>query len=159
MSQNKKAKEIAMHTKDLHTLLIDNHELLESVMHKDIYRYQRYDIPFSIAIFHALHVNISDFIAKTVRKTDEVIPINDHYTIVIFGFVNHESAYKAAENTLHNLLNEHPHDSFSAGLTSVTRMDAVKDIVLRAIRNLHYAMEEKESCVEDDSIIDFITLH
>jgi hypothetical protein len=152
-------KVIDMHTKDLHTLLIDNRELLESVMHKDIYRYQRYDIPFSIAIFHALHVNMSDSITKAVRETDEVIPINDNYTIVIFGFVNHESAYKAAENTLQKLLNEHPQESFSAGLTSVTRMDAVKDMVLRAIRNLHFAMEEKESSVEDDSIIDFITLH
>jgi GGDEF domain-containing protein len=148
-----------MDTKDLHTLLIENRDLLENILQKDIYRFQRYDIPFSIAIFHALDVNVAEIISKAVRETDEVVPINNDYIIVIFGFVNHESAYKAAENTLYKLVNEYPKKSFSAGLTSVTRMDSVKDLVLRAIRNLHYAMEEKESCVEDDSIIDFIVLH
>lgn len=148
-----------MDIKALHALLTKNHDLLEKIIHKDIYRYQRYDVPFSIAIFHSTHPKVAQTLLKSVRETDEVIPIDDNFNCVVFGFVTHENAYTAAKNTLYQLQKEHPNDSFSAGLTSVNHMDEVKDMVFRAIRNLHYAMKEKESAVEDDSVIDFIVLH
>ncbi len=45
-----------MDTESLHTLLVDKREILEGIIHKDIYRYQRYDIPFSVAIFGYVRV-------------------------------------------------------------------------------------------------------
>jgi hypothetical protein len=148
-----------MDTQSLHTLLVDKREILEGIIHKDIYRYQRYDIPFSVAIFYASCENAIDTISKAIRETDEVIQIDKHFTCVIFGFVSHEDAYVGALNTLKELRKYKEKETFSAGLTSITPRDGVSEMVLRAIRNLHFAMDEKNSVIKDDGVIDFISLH
>jgi len=148
-----------MNTQSLHALLVEKRELLEKIIHKDLYRYQRYDVPFSVAIFYTTSENALDVILKAVRETDEVIKIDENFTCVIFGFVKHDDAYTGALNTLKILTKHNSNTTASVGLTSVTPSDAISDMVLRAIRNLHLSMQEKKSSVKDDSVIDFITLH
>jgi len=148
-----------MDTQTLHTLLVKKRESLEKIIHKDLYRYQRYNVPFSVAIVYATNDNSLTAIKKAVRETDEVICIDKHYTCIIFGFVNHEEAYQGALNTLEYLRKDNLAENFAVGLTSVAPKDGVNEMVLRAIRNLHFAMDEKRSAVEDDSVIDFISLH
>jgi len=145
-----------MDTLYLRTRLLEKSDALEALINDELYRFQRYNIPFSISIFHSTHPLTAQFIREHVRKSDKVIELDQNFACVVFDCVAHSDAYKAAENMLHKLHNAYPHEQCSAGITSVNLTDEVKDMVTRSMNNLQMAMQRKESSVEDDNVIDYI---
>jgi len=145
-----------MQTSALRETLLSHKEIIEEVIQNDAYRFQRYDIPFSIAIFHADNSEALDSLDTLVRQTDKTVRIDKNFSCVIFGCVGHEDAFKASENLLHGIARHFPKVKLSAGLTSVTHMDDSKDMLYRAMNNLNFAMHEKMSSVEDDSVIEYL---
>lgn len=141
---------------ELRQKLHENRHIIEEHAAKDFYRYKRYNIPFSIAIFHSSIPHIEPYVVQTVRESDIVIPIDEHYVCVVFDCVAHADAYKAAENMIYKLTDIQPKATFSAGITSVSKIDELKDMVYRAMGNLHLAMSQKSASVEDDSVVDFM---
>lgn len=143
-----------MTTEGLREKLLEHKEVVEKALQKDAYRFHRYNIPFSLAIFHSDTAEALQHLGNIIRISDTLIPLDEHFICIIFDCVDHFEGFKAAENMLYNASNRFPHAKLSAGLTSISRVDEAKDLIYRAIGNLHQAMKEKDSSVEDDSVID-----
>ena len=140
----------------LHETLLDHKAVLENAIRLDLYRYHRYDVPFSLATFYSDTHNVMDIMKCYVRQTDTVVELEDNLVCVIYGNVGYEEAFKASENILYDINNEHPQAKISAGMTSVTVSDLPKDLLHRAMKNLSYATDKEESYVEDDLVIDYL---
>jgi hypothetical protein len=140
----------------LRRTLLSNKEIVEDAMKMDLYRYQRYGVPFSISVFYSDSSEVVDVIERFTRTTDTVAKLDTHVFCVIYGNTGYEEAFKASENILYDMKNEHPHAKVSAGMTSVTMSDIPKDMLRRALHNLGHAIKNDESSVEDDGVIDYL---
>ena len=130
--------------------------VVEKAMEEDLYRFQRYGIPFSIAAFYSETHNMMKMMNEHVRLTDRVVELDNHLACVIYGNVSYQDAFKASENMLYDLNNACPFAKISAGMTSVTHIDLPKDLLKRALQNLAGVSGKKESYVGDDTVIDYM---
>ena len=137
-------------------VLLEYREVLENAIRLDLYRFQRYDVPFSMATFYSEKHNIMESFRAYVRQTDTVVELNDRLICVIYGNIGYLEAFKAAENMLYNLNHFNPNLKISAGMTTVKTADLPKDLLIRVMQNLGQASEMEESYVGDDYIIDYM---
>ncbi|MGB6018043.1 MAG: hypothetical protein WBF77_00390 [Sulfurimonadaceae bacterium] len=140
----------------LQNVLLEYREVLENAIRLDLYRFQRYDVPFSMATFYSDKHNVMDMMRKFIRQTDTVVELNSRLVCVIYGNIGYEEAFKASENMLYDLNNIYPNVKISAGMTSVKAFDLPTDLLRRVLQNLGQASEMDESYVGDDYIIDYM---
>jgi len=140
----------------LHNVLPKYKTVLENAIRLDIYRFQRYDVPFSMATFYSDHEIDIEKIMPLVRQTDTVVELNSNLVCVIYGNIGYEEAFKAAENMLYQLNYLNPSLKVSAGMTSIKASDLPKDLLQRVFQNLEQANDMPESYVGDDYIIDYM---
>jgi len=74
----------------------------------DIYRFQRYDVPFSMATFYSDKEIDIERIMPLVRQTDTVVELNSSLVCVIYGNIGYAEAFKAAENMLYQRSPQRP---------------------------------------------------
>ena len=140
----------------LYNALIKHKHVVEKAMEGDLYRFQRYDVPFSVAAFYSESHNITEMMQAHVRHTDTPVPLDDHLVCLIYGNISYQDAFKASENMLYDLNNAWPNAKISAGMTSVTQIDLPKDLLKRALQNLAGVRGKNESYVGDDTVIDYM---
>lgn len=140
----------------LHNALLDYRLVVEKAMEQDLYRYQRYGVPFSVSAFYSDSKHLYEMMGEYIRLTDTVVKLDDHLVCVIYGNVGYQDAFKASENMLYDLNNAYPQIKISAGMTSVTKVDLPKDLLKRALQNLGSVSEKTESYVGDDTVIDYM---
>jgi len=140
----------------LQNILRKYKHVVEKAMEADLYRFQRYGVPFSIAAFYSETHNMLDMMNEHVRLTDAVVELDAHLACVIYGNISYQDAFKASENMLYDLNNACPFAKISAGMTSVTEVDLPKDLMKRALQNLASVSGERESYVGDDTVIDYM---
>jgi len=144
-----------MGIESLRKMFLSHKEMMENVIKQDLYRYQRYHVPFSVAVFYSKD-GVLEMIERFIRQTDSVVVLDEHAVCIIYGNVGYEEAFKASQNILHDISNEYPRAKVSGGLTSVSGSDIPNDLLQRAFRNLGHAIENSQSSVEDDTVIDFL---
>jgi len=140
----------------LQNVLLEYREKLENAIRLDLYRFKRYDVPFSMATFYSNEDIVIDMMMPLVRQTDTVVELNSSLVCVIYGNIGYAEAFKAAENMLYHLNSVHPSLKISAGMTSIKTSDLPKDLLHRVFQNLEQASEMSESYVGDDYIIDYM---
>jgi hypothetical protein len=140
----------------LHNALLEHKHIVDKAMEEDLYRYQRYGVPFSITAFYSDSRHLSEMMGEYIRLTDTVVKLDDHLVCVIYGNVGYQDAFKASENMLYDLNNAYPDVKISAGMTSVTKVDLPKDLLKRALQNLGSVSDKPESYVGDDTVIDYM---
>jgi len=140
----------------LHNVLPKYKTVLENAIRLDIYRFQRYDVPFSMATFYSDKEIDIERIMPLVRQTDTVVELNSSLVCVIYGNIGYAEAFKAAENMLYQLNSINPSLKVSAGMTSIKASDLPKDLLQRVFQNLEQANTMPESYVGDDYIIDYM---
>jgi hypothetical protein len=140
----------------LYNILLQYREVIEKAIRMDLYRFQRYDVPFSMATFYSETQSIMAMMGGLVRQTDTVIELDGRLVCVIYGNIGYAEAFKASENILYDLNSFYPNVKISAGMTSVTSSDLPADLLRRVLQNLGQANEKAESFVGDDYVIDYM---
>jgi hypothetical protein len=140
----------------LYNALLKYKHVVEKAMEEDLYRFQRYGVPFSVTAFYSETHNMMEMMKEHVRLTDTVVELDEHLVCVIYGNVNYQDAFKASENMLYDLNNTWPDAKISAGMTSVTEVDLPKDLLKRVLQNLAGVSGKNESYVGDDTVIDYM---
>lgn len=148
--------ELAMTNQYLNNVLQQYREVLENAIRSDLYRFRRYDVPFSMATFYSDTYDLMDMMRSLVRETDTLIELDGHLVCVIYGNIGYAEAFKASENILYDLNIIYPNVKISAGMTSVTTSDLPADLLRRVLQNLGQASEKAESYVGDDYVIDYM---
>ena len=131
-------------------------EIIENAIRVDLYRFQRYDVPFSMATFYSETHSVMKMVKALVRQTDTVVELDGQLVCVIYGNIGYAEAFKASENILYDLNSIYPNVKISAGMTSVTASDLPADLLRRVLQNLGQASEKDESYVGDDYVIDYM---
>jgi hypothetical protein len=104
------------------------------------YRYKRYHVNYSVAIY-ALDEEIeADFFYKNIRRSDHCILIQKNFYIVIFDSTNEEQGGKAANNILVNFEHFYFSKPLFFSLVSSTNYSSAKTMVYTLFNLLHYGM-------------------
>lgn len=133
--------------------MIECKELVLKVLSNETYRYERYRVPFCLAVISSENSRHFDHLRNSLRKTDIVIPLNDNCTCVVLASTEIDDAIKMGENFIREHDTMDNYNKIYIGITSVKHKESNYDIVSRVFYSLEKAKENNISTVEDDNIL------
>ena len=76
------------------------HDIILSAMQEYSYRFKRYGVDYTVALYALSDTINIDIVKSMIRKTDRVIELDEHFFCIIFDFVEADAGLKASENIL-----------------------------------------------------------
>ncbi len=119
----------------------------------ELYRNDRYDIPFCLALFYAEDNSYLREIGENVRITDSYFVLDQEMACIVFAHTDMNDAYKACQNIINDYGFHNPEQRLYAGVSEVERFGTDHDLIMRALYALDYAQQFPESTVENDNTI------
>ena len=116
------------------------------IIHEYIYREQRYEIHFSVAVIYTeepLTVQTEN-LKKLLRKTDKLICVKENIVCVVFDAAQHSSYVKAAENLYKTLKELEYHQNYYIATALSDDFDEnYLDMINTLFERLKYSVEHK----------------
>lgn len=119
----------------------------------ELYRNDRYDTPFCLALFYAQDSGCLREIGENVRITDTYFMLDKEMACVVFAHSDMNDAYKACQNIINDYGYHNPDQRLYAGVSSVERFGSDQELIVRALHALSYAQKFPESTVENDNTL------
>ncbi len=134
------------------TSMLQCKERILDALSDENYRYDRYQVPFCLAVFSSENSSHFDHIKDFLRPTDILIDLNDDYVCVILASTEIGDAVKMAENFIREHDTMDGHSRIYVGVAGIKDIEYNSDIVSRAFYALQKAKESNISTVEDDNV-------
>lgn len=105
------------------------------------YRYHRYQVDYSVAMWHC-PVNIdTEELAKSIRKTDQFVCLDDRTYAVIFDYTTPESSIQALNNLLEHYKCTYSVEPLCTSALCASQFESVTQLVPQLLEQLDQSME------------------
>jgi hypothetical protein len=101
-----------------------------------IYRKERYNVDFTIALYLTNKNFKKDFIEKNIRDTDKLLILEDNMVCVLFDYADIKAGIKASENLLSNLEPIYFNSEIFISIINSNDVDDEKEQVRKALNIL-----------------------
>lgn len=127
-------------------------QVLEALSDEN-YRYDRYRVPFCLAVVSSENSSHFDHVRDFLRTTDILVPLSDTCVCVVLASTEIADAIKMGENFIREHDTMDGHNRIYIGVAGIKDNSSNSDIVSRAFYALQKAKENSISTLEDDNIL------
>jgi hypothetical protein len=135
------------------TSMLQYKEQVLEALSDENYRYDRYRVPFCLAVICSEKSSHFDHIRGFLRTTDILVPLSDTCVCVVLASTEIADAIKMGENFIHEHDTMDGHNRIYIGVAGIKEKESNSDIVSRAFYSLQKAKESSISTLEDDNIL------
>lgn len=121
------------------------------LIQKTYYIYERYHVDATFALlYHARPLDV-ETLGSMIRRSDEILRIDDNYYFLIFTFTPYQNALKACENLVEKL-DHHFHDksiyvvldTFDTSKSPMVVLNRLQQILCEARKHSYSRIENEE---------------
>lgn len=105
------------------------------------YRYHRYQVDYSVAMWHCPTNINTDELTKLIRKTDQLVCLDDCTYAVVFDYTTPESSIQALNNLLEHYKCTYLLEPFSTTVLCASQFESVTEMVPQLLEVLNQSMK------------------
>jgi len=126
---------------------------IQVAIDNETYRFKRYKIEFSLAVFFSKSSVFPENFGPLVRQTDVVVKLDENRFVIAFCCVNHSSAHKAVQNLQHSLLGTHNIIDVQVAMTDIYSVRENECIVKKLFLIFDHPDSFKHHSLETETVL------
>lgn len=111
------------------------------------YRLNRYQIHYSVAMWHCPKEIDINVLSKCIRTTDRLICLNDHNYAIVFDYTNPESGIQAANNLLEQFKSTYSSVPLFCTLANSSQYESINTMIPELLTRLNETIENNQMAI------------
>ncbi|MBV5321198.1 MAG: hypothetical protein JZU62_05900 [Sulfuricurvum sp.] len=111
------------------------------------YRLNRYQIHYSVAMWHCPEEIDISILSKCIRTTDRLICLNEYNYAIVFDYTNPESGLHAANNLLKHFKSTYSSVPLFCSIVNSSQYESVSSMIPELFTQLNKSIENNQMAI------------